>query len=198
MIRTINYFFFILVVLLFSAGACNRGNKKTDSKLKKEVLQFESLSNKSDSAWALMMNSDDNKIQNLNRLIEELALIEGTKEDQIKPLKSEINEMVKARYDRMSMESSARIDQYDSFTNSILGKVRAEINANPNAVKYQIVHQLLAEVQAADDSILHFRKEYDRNIEAYRQYLDKNKKVLQKELPSFDSVQRYHLFRLVQ
>ena len=145
-----------------------------------------------------MMNSDDNKIQNLNRLIEELALIEGAKEDQIKPLKSEISEMVKARYDRLSMESSARIDQYDSFTNSILGKVRAEINANPNAVKYQIIHQLLAEVQAADDSILHFRKEYDRNIEAYRQYLDKNKKVLQKELPSFDSVQRYHLFRLVQ
>ncbi|HPI09935.1 MAG TPA: hypothetical protein PLK63_02795 [Catalimonadaceae bacterium] len=95
------------------------------------------------------------------------------------------------------MKFSRNIDKYDSITNQVIQKLRNESNQNPNAIKYQIVNQLFSEIQLADDSVLFYRKEYDRTVDSFNNFLKTRKKDLKKSGINVDSLQPYPVFRLL-
>jgi hypothetical protein len=94
------------------------------------------------------------------------------------------------------MGSGKAIDRYDSATNSILSSIKQEIQSNPETERFQIVQQLRNEIQMADDSVLYFRKGYDKQVDALNGYLKKNRKQLKRISPIFDTIQPFPVFRL--
>ena len=191
---------FLLALLLATlcGVSCKDGKNKKITEKEPVVYGFEQRQAQMDSAWTSMIASDENKFSNMDRVLAELKLIEGSNESTLTDLHKNIDSVRQSRYTRTSMANSAQIDAYDMGTNQMLAAVRKQVNDNPNANKYQIINQLISEIQLADDSVLMYRKSYDRAIDDYRLFLETNRKALKKALPAFDSLPKYSYFRLVQ
>ena len=180
----------------FVLSSCKQVQKSsvTETTISKEL---ENQTFQLDSTWNVMFQSDDNKIENLSRLIKELQMIDGINSGLLTLSEKEIQSIKGFRYDQNSMRISRNIDIYDSVTNGVIQKLRNETNQNPNAIKYQIVNQLMTEIQQADDSILFYRKEYDRTVDSYNSFLKTRKKDLKKSGINVDSMKPYPVFRLL-
>lgn len=185
--------FSISIILL--AVSCKEGPKTetTDPR----VEQFFSFENRADTCWANMIYSDDSKIENMKRIVTELQLIEGSDEAQLARLLSRIDSLQILRYNRMDLRNSTLIDQYDNQTNQVIAEVRKAVAANPNASKYQLINQLNSEITLADDSVLFYRKDYDKAIDSLRYFKSKYGKSLKKQIPNLDSLTNFPQFRLV-
>jgi len=180
----------------FVLSSCKQVQKSsvTETTISKEL---EKQTFQLDSTWNVMFQSDDNKIENLSRLVKELQMIDGSNSGLLTLAEKEIQSIKGFRYDQNSMRISRNIDIYDSVTNGVIQKLRNETNQNPNAIKYQIVNQLMTEIQQADDSILFYRKEYDRTVDSYNSSLKTRKKDLKKSWINVDSMKPYPVFRLL-
>jgi len=189
-----NLFVFLTFLTFFS---CHQKISKNDNAIDSLGLELKNDMSAMGSFWILMINSDDNKISNLKRLVEELKLVDGSSEEDLNGIKAKIESLEASRYSRNSMQNSSSIDFYDSLTNSAISEVRRAINVNPNAVKFQIINQLIAEIQAADDSVLHFRKQYDRSVDSYNSFFKINLDKLKSKRPELDSLKMYPVFRLI-
>jgi hypothetical protein len=80
---------------------------------------------------------------------------------------------------------------------ALITALRQEVNSNPEAVKFQIVNQLVSEISQSDDSVLFYRKEYDRCADKLNLSLKKNRKKLTGVMPDLDSIKAFPVFRLV-
>jgi hypothetical protein len=188
-------FFLLLLIQAFTVGCRQVTTRKAEEKNSLE-LEWNRLSQVADSSWVVMMGSDDAKIDNLRRLAKELELIKGSNPAKINQLSTEIDQLPLIRYSRKNMGSGKAIDRYDSATNSILSSIKQEIQSNPETERFQIVQQLRNEIQMADDSVLYFRKGYDKQVDALNGYLKKNRKQLKRISPIFDTIQPFPVFRL--
>ena len=191
-----NYFIILLLSIAFALSSCKQVQKSSvaESSVSKEL---ENQKLQLDSTWNVMFQSDDNKIENLNRLVKELQMIDGSNSGLLTLAEKEIQSIKGFRYDQNSMRISRSIDIYDSVTNVVIQKLRNETNQNPNAIKYQIVNQLISEIQLADDSILFYRKEYDRTVDSYNNFLKTRNKDLKKSGINVDSLKPFPVFRLL-
>ncbi len=133
----------------------------------------------------------------MQRLANELMLIEGSDSLALEKIKSSIGQLPEQRYNRFSMGGKGSIDRYDSLCNAALASLRKEAGKNPKSEQFQIVNQLLSEVGQADDSVLFYRKEYDRSAEKLNLLLKKHRKTLSAELPETDSIRAFPIFRLI-
>lgn len=186
-----------LIVLFLGVQACRQPSVPKQTEGPTQLERRTQMLFAADSCWKAMMKSDDYKLDNIKRLAYELNLIDGASPDLNQQVESEIARLKTSRYDRFSIGKAKTIDQYDSLTNRVLALVKGEIHRNQNAVKYQIVEQLMNEIQQADDSVLYYRKEYDRSLDRLAEFYKKNKKDLVKALGSPDSLTNYPYFRLI-
>jgi hypothetical protein len=191
-----NRLVFALLCLFTGLSACRHIHNS--SVIESAVLKdFEKTHHLVDSTWKIMITSDDNKIENLIRLSKELQMIDGSNTESLVSSEAEINNLKRKRYNQISMQLSRNIDVYDSATNQAIQKLRNETNKNPNAVKYQIINQLLSEIQIADDSVLFYRKEYDRTVDSFNNFIKTRKKDLKKAGINTDTIKPYPVFRLL-
>ena len=191
-----NRTFISLLAFLLTMVSCKQVPNSTGTEspvlkeLNKQTLQL-------DSTWNAMIKSDDSKIENLNRLVKELEMIEGSNTESLKSAETEVLELKKWRYNQNSMAISRNIDIYDSVTNHSIQKLKNESNQNPNAIKYQIINQLFSEIQLADDSVLFYRKEYDRTVDSFNNFIKTQKRELKKSGINVDTLKPYPVFRLL-
>lgn len=187
-----------LSLLLLAAAAfysCRTAQKSEEPT--KEAASFSRGMEMADSCWQAMMASDDGKISNMQRLLDELMLIDGADSMRITTLKKEAGKLSALRYDRRSMGEKGRIDQYDSLCTALITAIRQEVSRNPKAIEFQIVNQLVSEVSQADDSVLFYRKEYDRSVDSVNFLLKNKRNKLRKSFPGIDSLSPFPVFRLI-
>ena len=182
--------------LLFSCK--NRGSQTVSTTDISMGAQLDLCKLGMDTTWQKMTNSDVNKFGNMTRLVQELKLIDGSESKILDSIDSQIKKLDQIRYTARNISESKRIDQFDSVTNLIWSQLRKEVLKNKNAEKYQIVNQLVSEIQQADDSVLFYRKDYDRKVDEFNAFYKKNKKELKQTYADFDQLKPYPVFRLVQ
>lgn len=187
---------FLCGALAFSGMSC-RQEPKNGTQPDPLAKKLERYYAQTDTSWSRMMASDDAKISNLKRLADELLLIDGSNEKNLQGLRKKADSLSAIRYDRQNLRENGKIDAYDMATNEVIAGLRKEIAENPNAIKYQIVNQLVSEIIQADDSVLILRKEYDRSLDSVRLFKKSNKRGLKKVVPSLDSLPDYPYFRLL-
>jgi hypothetical protein len=176
--------------------SCSRSN--TQKQTRDVVIEdFRYNLTAADSSWQVMMNSDDGKIQNMDRLVSELLLIDGSDSVSLLAIRSGIEGLKKERYSKYNIRKTGIIDRYDSLTTSLIVTLKKEVSRNPKAEQFQIVNQLVSEISLADDSVLFYRKEYDRFADRLNLSMKKNKKKLKEEFQGIDSITSYPVFRLI-
>jgi hypothetical protein len=186
-----------LAIVLFVGltQSCKEPEQKNDDATQSQKVK--TLFYGIDSCWATMINSDDGKISNMARICDELTLIGGNDAEKLNALKNKINTLKSDRYTQDDLLEAGAIEKYDSVTNEVIKKVFEEIEFNANAGKYQIILQLKEEITAADDSVLWYRKEYDKQIDHYNAYLSDTTNDLPKNNQN-QEFKRFGQFRLIK
>ena len=109
----------VLISALLLAFSCSRNNSQKQTK-DAVIEDFRQNRSGADSSWQVMMNSDDGKIQNMDRLVSELLLIDGSDSVSLSIIRSGIRGLKKERYTRFTIRNSGIIDRYDSLTTSLI------------------------------------------------------------------------------
>ena len=181
--------------LLLLAVSCRQPSGKIGTNT--ILPEFRKNYSGADSCWNAMMGSDDGKIQNMDRLAGELLLVDGCDSSSLLKTRSAISGLKAMRYNRQNLRDPGLIDRYDSACTALITALKNEVRRNPKAEQYQIINQLVTEVSVADDSVLFYRKEYDRFADRLNLSLKKNRKKLQNELKTPDSLRPFPVFRLI-
>jgi len=184
-----------IACLLLITVSCRQpsGKAGTDAIL----VEFRHNLSGADSSWRVMMSSDDGKLQNMERLTAELLLLDACDSSSLMNIKKAISGLKEMRYNRQNLREQGRIDQYDSACTALITGLKQEVSRNPKAEQFQIINQLVNEVSVADDSVLFYRKEYDRFADKLNLSLKENRKNLQGEIKELDSLKAFPVFRLV-
>ena len=147
--------------------------RKTVSAPEAERLQMQgkALRDSADAVWATMITSDDAKIDNVGRLLQELSYNDSVNVIRLAGLRDRHQQLRERRYDQLSMGDGAAIDHYDAATDTLLRAAYQLAAATPGFDGYVVGVQLVREVQAADDSMIHYRIRYDDRAAAYNAFL---------------------------
>lgn len=164
----------VLLPLILLTGGCN---KKTSTALNPTTIDslksvFQEISTDLDASWNQMIKDDDEKLDNLRRVLQEVEYSGKYNRLKLDSLKKDIDQLEAARYDSETMSDSELINRYDSMTNQVMGEVTIFTTRLEQFEQYPIMGQLLQEVFEADDRVLHHRIEYDRIAKRYNSFLE--------------------------
>lgn len=126
-----------------------------------------------------MMKDDNEKIDNLRRILQEVEYSGNYNRLTLDSLKNRIEQLAMTRYDQQTMSDSEKINLYDSITNQVLGEVTIFTTRLEQFEEYPIMGRLLQEVFEADERVLHYRISYDRSAKQYNSFIDSYQDDLQ-------------------
>lgn len=188
---------FLLMLIFPAFFGCRQTQKQAGEAGDTLALRLEENMRAIDSTWNRMIVSDDTKIANMRRLCQELELLKGSQEKEIKALLTQIEQLPQVRYTREQVAVPGFIERYDSLTNAAIEKVTETARRLAPEQEYQLINQLVAEIRMADDSVLFYRKEYDRSLDQYGAFLKEKAAGLRKRFPGIDTLKRYRVFRAI-
>ena len=183
-----------LIALLTLLWSCHSKDKKAEDAA---IISLEIDWQKADSSWKKMISSDDGKIENINRLISELLLLDGCDSALLLQCREKSTQMASGRYNKGNIREPGRIEKFDSLSIHIINSLQKETNRIPGATDFQLINQLLNEIKAADDSVIFYRKDYDHHVDTLNQNIRKNKKILEVLGDSSTKFRTYPVFRLI-
>ncbi len=162
---------FLLVMII---GGCNKKTSTTLSPSTVDSLKsvFQEIDSNLETTWQEMITDDDEKLDNLRRILQEVEYSGSYNRLQLDSLKKDIDKLEAARYDQQTMSDSELINQYDSLTNQVLGEVTIFTTRLQQFEQYPIMGRLLQEVFEADDRVLHHRIQYDKIAKQYNSFLE--------------------------
>ncbi|MGB3618896.1 MAG: hypothetical protein WBA12_12320 [Catalinimonas sp.] len=129
------------------------------------------LRDSADAAWTAMMASDDAKIDNLGRFLQELSYSDSVNVITLEGLRARHAALRDQRYDQNTM-ADAEIDRYDAATDALLRDAYALAANTPGFERFLAGEQLAREIKAADDSIIYYRVRYDQQAARYNEHLE--------------------------
>jgi hypothetical protein len=160
----------------------------------------DSLNRTIDEKWSAFMRSDDAKVVRMSQLIglldstgyctDTLGICDGLRQ---------LSERLKnSRYTRQNMSNSLLIDEYDLRTDSLMDGLRLLVQQKPDTLTPTPVKDLMQAIQAADDSVIIFHKQFDEQVDSYNAFLDFHAEQLQKSGYPEEELQQKPLFRPVK
>jgi hypothetical protein len=194
--KTLKYGFQFAAAIIFLFNAqCSREQQKTAKSEAALLSEAEKIEQAMDSAWQVMIASDDNKLNNILLLADRISYLKNYHDTEITNLKQRVEALRKQRYSRSDIEVSERIDAYDDSTNLLLTYMRNTLSQHPDANNFQIILQLQEEIAAADDSMILYRKGYDAQVDRWNTLVSKKADALQKA--GKQNTKPLPLFRLI-
>ena len=181
----------VFVIGLFILQACNRSEKNNTEKtaLKTDIVFIKTTKDSASVAWKRMMLNDDVKFKNMLSLLDHISYIPGSKENEIKQLKIEIEKTWKTRYDSSQMKAEI-VDNFDLKTSELIGKINAIAEKTKGIEKYANVTTLQQEISEADNTKLMLdRAHYDKWAKTYNALITKDhKQPLSAQMPLFETL----------
>lgn len=169
-----------VILVLIALGACSKKSSSTLSPTAIDSLKsvFQNINNQVDTTWAAMMQDDNEKMDNLHRILQEVEYSGNYNHLKLDSLKGRIDQLKNARYDQQTMSNSEKINQYDSLTNQVLGEITIFTTRLDQFEQYPIMGRLLQEVFEADERVLRHRIAYDRSAKQYNSFIQSHQDAL--------------------
>lgn len=169
----------LLPIVIFTA--CNKNSSTTLSPTVVDSLKtvFTDINGQLEVAWEDMIKDDDEKLDNLRRILQEVEYSGDYNRLKLDSLKEHIDELQQVRYDQNTMVDSDLINFYDSLTTQVMGEVTIFTTRLEQFEQYPTMGQLLQEVFEADDRVLKYRIEYDKSAKEYNAFIEANKDHMQ-------------------
>jgi len=172
---------FFVLLLLISFVACSKKSSTTLTPTAVDSLKavYQDLSVQVDTTWTAMMKDDDEKLDNLRRILQEVEYSGSYDRLKLDSLKNHIDQLASVRYDQQSMSDSEKINIYDSMTNQVMGEVTIFTTRLEQFDQYPTMGRLLQEVFEADERVLHHRISYDKSVKQYNAFIEAYQQDLQ-------------------
>jgi len=195
-----NKFYYLSVSLgIMCLWSCTQNSNNTDKKgskdTQKTALEYQSLQDSVNVSWQNMIKSDDQKISDIKRLLDEVSYTKKYNlflHDSLLQLHKTLS---LKRYTQRSMSESKLIDAYDNATDSIVKGVFRLVKTTPSIAQYPMAVNLMEEIIAADNNVVIYRVKYDNWAKTYNIFVNRNKEKLTK-INSTPLVEKYPLFTL--
>ncbi len=129
--------------------------------------------------WSSMDASEKDKLQSIDRLLDELSYINGSNPVKIDSLKSSVK-IVKAAMLRPESMTSQAIDDYDIMTDNLIRRTLALIASTPSTEEHPLIAKLENSIASADGNLIVFRYKYDRWAIQFNEIVTNNKGRLTK------------------
>ncbi|MBO9700508.1 MAG: hypothetical protein J7604_09895 [Sporocytophaga sp.] len=129
--------------------------------------------------WSSMDASEKDKLQSIDRLLDELSYINGSNAVKIDSLKSSVK-IVKAAMLRAESMTSQEIDEYDIKTDNLIRATLALIASTPSTEEHPLIAKLESSISSADGNLIVFRYKYDRWAIQFNEIVTNNKGRLTK------------------
>jgi flagellar motility protein MotE (MotC chaperone) len=143
------------------------------------VNQLKAIDDSCSKAWTMMMESDDQKIKDIQRLLQEISYIPGHNESKLQELIEQTKGLAAVRYSQADI-SSEKIDAYDKATDELLRAV-FDLKRNTKGVEqYTLTEELETAIREADGKVVNYRVLYDTWAKQYNDKLVSSEEAQQK------------------
>ena len=132
-----------------------------------------------DSVWQAMIASNDRKIGTTRYFLGLCGYTNATDTTLLHRTRMGNDSLAALRYNQQNLRDL--VDIYDNAENRVLQGVGELYNTNAEMQRMMNAAQALEEIKAADDSVLIFRFMYDKAAEQYNEYLNANRKAIEKD-----------------
>ena len=174
-----NFQKFILFLFILSPLACNQQQGQTaEERIDSLQVVYNYLSDSVNLTWKEMIKDDDQKIQNLQLLLDAVEDTGNFDADQLATLRERVNKLKDLRYTQQSMEESNLIDEYDLAVKSVKNEVITFAQAQPGYEDNTIMKGFINEIENADNQVLFYRIDYDHVAKSYNDFIDSHQNEL--------------------
>lgn len=170
--------FACLCMLLMASCKQNKTqNTTTDTAVVKKEIG--ALEDSVKTAWKVMIESDDNKISDMKRLLQEFEVVKNHNATLRSSLVSQQMTLASKRYNEQTMQASDKIDAYDQATDSLMRGLSELIETTPDIENYPLCKELMRDIQLADNEVFSYRVKYDHFARQYNAFLKNNEAQLE-------------------
>jgi len=188
-------YFYLILLSAFFCASCSGGKGFFSSRKKQVKTKYIALTDSLDTVWKEMFASDDKKLEDVKRLLDEVSYTDTYDVHKLDKIKQMRENVFKVRYKPLTM-TSAEIDAYDNATDSLLYATYALVDANPEMKNHTITENLVNEIQAEDGKVIIFRVHYDHFAKEFNALLENNARRLEKMENPYNTYQKRPLFQL--
>jgi hypothetical protein len=192
--------FIFLISITFLSLSCERNETRNSvpppKKTEKVKMEIDQLNDSISQVWALMIKSDDQKIADVKRLLQEISYTDKPSVIELMKLQKLQEQLTSKRYTQETMAESKRIDDYDMATDSLI-KRTLQLTANTAGIEsHPLAQELADDIMEADTDVVRYRALYDSYVKRYNAYISKNEKQLKKLGEPYASFKKKPLFEL--
>ena len=193
--KTLSY---LMVAMIFFAASCEKKNKAvvSEKKVDRVKRELDLLTDSLNASWNTMIKSDDEKIADVKRLLEEISYTKKYDVLALDSLKTLHEKLITKRYTQESVVESEKIDAYDLATDSLLKRTFKLVNNTPNIENHPLAKSLAEDIIEEDNRVVVYRARYDRWAKEFNTYIEKYKKQREKLGPPYNGYEKKGLFTI--
>ena len=198
------YILAIIAISFFLLHGCKQSEKDEEKATTKAIPQEQliakigMLQDSAKAAWSLMMQTDDQKISFVKRLLDEVSYMPKYDILVHERLVQNCKKLKAKRFDENSFLQSRNIDSYDSATDSLLKEVKLLVLSIPNVENYPLCGDLLNDITALDNDVVLHRVKYDAWAMQYNQIIDEQREAIAQMGSQYANLKKMGLFQLGQ
>ncbi len=170
-------FMAILGIAIFYA--CSKKTASTKSSQPDFKTNLKLVVDSMNTNWSSMDASEKDKLQSIDRLLDELSYINGSNTVKIDSLKSAVK-IIKTTMLRAESMTSQEIDDYDILTDKLIRSTLTLIASTPSTEEHPLIAKLESSISAADGNLIVLRYKYDRWAIQFNEIVTNNKGRLTK------------------
>ena len=159
----------------------NKSDNLTEAGAESVTKEIDVLKDSVEIAWKTMISTDDQKFQDIKRLLDEISYTNDYDVAQHDALLKELERVKSQRYDEsLNLEA---LDRYDVLTDSLIRQVYMLKSKSKEIVQHPLADQLVEDINHlnSQEIMVAQRMNYDRWASSYNEYLKKHRKKLEKK-----------------
>lgn len=174
----------ILFTVVFAFYLIGCKNEKPETAQKGQVekdsilISADIISDSLQANWNTMIKSDDQKFENIKRLLQEISYTSGYNHLLHDSLVKACDQVKNTRYTQETMDAPA-IDKYDALTDKYIARVMTLASSTPELPQHPLAEELISEINEANtNTLIKLRVNYGRWVMINNSFV----KAYQKEL----------------
>jgi hypothetical protein len=190
----------VYLFLFYLCFACSCDNRKQveNNKIHGDSLQTQLivLNDSVNQAWEELIASDQVKEQSLKDLLEQISGLRNYNKTLHDSLSNEVARLSSIRYTSPPALTSAVIDAYDTLSDKVKSRVYQLGNSTPGFSACALCGELIESIEKADNQTLFNRINYDRQAQAYNEFIRKHTADLTEIRPAYENLSPLPLFQI--
>jgi hypothetical protein len=185
--------------LVFFCLSCEKKDVKNpeSTSVKAEQIRMElgQLNDSINKVWSIMMQSDDQKIADVKRLLQEISYTDKPNTGELATVQKLQEQLAGKRYDQQTMSDSKKIDAFDMATDSLIKRTMLLSASTTGLEAHPLAKELVNDIMEADNNVVRYRTLYDTWTKIYNNSIEKNEKQLPELGEPYASFRKRPLFQ---